>query len=127
MELKFNYNWSSWNEIDSVLQSASNKEKGDLFELLSKYYFLYSFQYQNYYDNVWLGNDIPQKVLDELGLPKQDLGIDLIAKYGDEYHAIQCKYHGDKTKSVTYNEVSTFLSLICLFTKTYSRVYLLHS
>ena len=111
MELKFNYNWTSWNEIDSVLQSASNKEKGDLFELLSKYYFLHSFQYQNYYDNVWLGNEIPQKVLDELGLPKQDLGIDLIAKYGDEYHAIQCKYHGDNTKSVTYNEVSTFLSL----------------
>lgn len=111
MNLKFNYNWTSWNEIDSVLQSASNKEKGDLFELLSKFYFIYSFQYQNYYDNVWLGNDIPQKVLDELGLPKQDLGIDLIAKYGDEYHAIQCKYHGDNTKSVTYNEVSTFLSL----------------
>ena len=111
MNLKFDYNWSSWNEIDSVLQSASNKEKGDLFELLTKYYFLYSFQYQNYYDDVWLGNDIPQKVLDILGLPKQDLGIDLIAKYGDEYHAIQCKYHGDTSRSVTFNELSTFLSL----------------
>ena len=32
MNLKFDYNWSSWNEIDSVLQSASNKEKGDFFD-----------------------------------------------------------------------------------------------
>ena len=57
MNLKFDYNWSSWNEIDGLLQSASNKEKGDLFELLTKYYFLYSFQYQNYYDDVWLGKN----------------------------------------------------------------------
>jgi predicted helicase len=31
---------------------------------------------------------------------------------GDEYHAIQCKYHQDNSQSVTFKEVSTFISLL---------------
>ena len=57
-------------------------------------------------------SEVPSKVLEHLNLPAQDLGIDLIAKTGKEYHAIQCKYHSDKTSSVTFKEVSTFLSLL---------------
>ena len=34
-----------------------------------------------------------EKILNDIGLPRQDLGVDLIAKSGNEYHAIQCKYH----------------------------------
>ena len=47
-----------------------------------------------------------------MDLPRQDLGIDLIAKSGDEYHAIQCKYHSDKTNSVKNTEISTFTSIL---------------
>ena len=53
---------------------------------------------------------MPQKDLDKLKLPRKDLGIDLLAKVGEEYHPIQSKYHEDKDRSVTFQEVSTFLA-----------------
>jgi superfamily II DNA or RNA helicase len=62
-------------------------------------------------------SDVPTQVIEELGIPSHDLGIDLIAKSGHEYHAIQCKYHSDKKQSVTFKEVSTFISLLESTTK----------
>jgi superfamily II DNA or RNA helicase len=102
---------TSWDDFKERLTSLNNKEKGNAFELLTKMYFkinpIYSF-----YEEVWLFDEVPSKELEYLGLPSQDLGIDLIAKHGNEYHAIQCKYHSDKTSSVTFKEVSTFISLL---------------
>jgi superfamily II DNA or RNA helicase len=89
----------------------SNKSKGDNFEKLTYAYFKLDPKYQ-FYDEVWLYANVPTLVLEELGLPKQDIGIDLIAKNGNEYHAIQCKYHEDNKRSVTFREVSTFISLL---------------
>jgi superfamily II DNA or RNA helicase len=66
----------------------------------------------SFYDEVWLLNEVPTSVFEYLGLPSHDLGIDLIAKQGDEYHPIQCKYHSEKNSSITFNEVSTFISLL---------------
>ena len=57
-------------------------------------------------------SEVPQRELEFLGLESHDLGIDLIAKTGKEYHAIQCKYHSDKNQSVTFKEVSTFTTLL---------------
>ena len=102
---------NSWENYVKAQDKLNSKEKGDTFELLTKIYFSISPQY-NFYDNVWLLEEVPEKILEEIGLPRQDLGVDLIAKYEDEYHAIQCKYHSDKYRSVTYKEVSTFLSAI---------------
>lgn len=62
-------------------------------------------------------SEVPSIVLEHLELPSHDLGIDLIVKTGDEYHAIQCKYHSDKTSNVTFKEVSTFVSLLESTTK----------
>lgn len=98
----------SWSDFQSFAEVIGNKEKGDAFELLTKLYFKLNPVYA-FYDEVWLLDEVPQKELDILNLPSQDLGIDLIAKSGKEYHAIQCKYHGDKNQNVTYREVSTFL------------------
>jgi superfamily II DNA or RNA helicase len=102
---------NSWDDFRERLASLNKKEKGNSFELLTKLYFkinpIYSF-----YEEVWLFDEVPSKELEYLGLPPQDLGIDLIAKHGNEYHAIQCKYHSDKTSSVTFKEVSTFISLL---------------
>jgi superfamily II DNA or RNA helicase len=110
-EVKFNFSiLSSWSDFTSELEKLNNKEKGDAFELLTKLYFKLSPKYE-FYDEVWLLSEVPSKVLEEIGLPVQDLGIDLIAKSGDEYHAIQCKYHSDRNQSVTFKEVSTFTSL----------------
>jgi superfamily II DNA or RNA helicase len=102
---------SSWDDFKKKLTSLNKKEKGNYFEHLTKLYFkinpIYSF-----YDEVWLFDEVPSRELEYLGLPSHDLGIDLIAKQGNEYHAIQCKYHSDKTSSVTFKEVSTFISLL---------------
>ena len=95
----------------SPQNKLSSKSKGDNFEKLTYAYFKLDPKYQ-FYDEVWLYANVPTLVLEELGLPKQDIGIDLIAKNGNEYHAIQCKYHEDNKRSVTFREVSTFISLL---------------
>jgi predicted helicase len=91
--------------------TKNNKEKGNAFEQLVYAYFKLEPKYA-FYDEVWPFSDVPSLVLQELKLPSQDIGIDLIAKMGDEYHAIQCKYHQDNSQSVTFKEVSTFISLL---------------
>ena len=93
------------NSFDSFCQTQStlsNKAKGDAFEQLVHTYFKLDPKYA-FYDDVWLFSKVPNVVLEELGLPSQDIGIDLIAKTGYEYHAIQCKFHQDNTQSVTFN------------------------
>lgn len=103
---------SNWQQFKSTIESLNKKEKGDLFELLTKLYLKVKPEFSDMYDEVWLLNEVPKKVLEHLDLPEQDLGIDLILKSGDEYHAVQCKYHSDKSKAVTFKEVSTFISLL---------------
>jgi len=99
----------SWSDFNDELVHLNKKQKGDAFELLTKLYFEIDHKYNNY-DNIWLLSEVPKKDLEIIGLKSRDLGIDLIAKKGDEYHAIQCKYHTDKYQNVTFKEVSTFLS-----------------
>ncbi|MFY8012785.1 MAG: integrase repeat-containing protein [Saprospiraceae bacterium] len=102
---------STWDDLMQKFTSLSKKEKGDAFENITKLYFEIDPKYQ-FYDNIWLFSELPAKELEILGLPSQDLGIDIIAKSGDEYHAIQCKFHDDHSKSITFKEVATFISLL---------------
>ena len=104
-------NINHWDDFTSSLEQLNKKEKGDAFEVLTKLYFKLSPTYC-FYDEVWMLSEVPVSVIEELGIPSHDLGIDLIAKSGHEYHAIQCKYHSDKNQSVTFKEVSTFISLL---------------
>jgi len=103
-----------WEDFKAYAEAMPNtKSMGDTFEQLTKLYFLINPLYRSMYgDNVWLLDEVPQKDLEYLELPRQDLGIDLIAKCGSEYHAIQCKYHSNKNKSVGNKEISTFTSLL---------------
>jgi len=103
-------NCNSWNDFQSKLLSLNNTEKGNAFELLTKLYFKINPVF-SFYDEVWLLSEVPQKTLEYLKIHRQDLGIDLIAKNGDEYHAIQCKFHTDTDSSVSYPEVATFIAL----------------
>ena len=100
---------NNWHEFNEALVPLNTKQKGDAFELLTKIYFEIDHKYSNY-DNIWLLSEVPKKDLEIIGLESRDLGIDLIAKLGNEYHAIQCKYRADKQSSVTLGDVSTFLS-----------------
>ena len=108
---------NSWEDYVSKQDSLKiSKDKGNTFELLTKVYFKISPQY-SFYDDVWLLEETPEKILNEIGLHRQDLGIDLIAKSGNEYHAIQCKYLSDKHQKISYKKVSTFLNLIANYDK----------
>lgn len=102
---------NSWDDFKLGVSSMNNKEKGDLFELLVKLYFKLSPKF-SFYDEVWLLTEVPTKVLELLEIPSHDLGIDLVAKVGNEYHPIQCKFHSDTDQSVTFKEVSTFISML---------------
>ncbi len=101
----------NWEDFNASLESLNKKQKGDAFEVLTKLYFKLSPKY-SFYDEVWMLSEVPTNILEEIGIPGHDLGIDLIAKTGKEYHAIQCKYHSDNNQSVTFKEVSTFISLL---------------
>ena len=57
-------------------------------------------------------NNHPENILEELKLPTPEIGVDIIAKYKDgSYCAIQCKFKQDRTKNLSYNELSTFFSV----------------
>ena len=103
------YNINSWDDFNKALEPLNSKQKGDAFELLTKAYFEIDHKYNNY-DNIWLLSEVPKKDLEIIGLESRDLGVDLIAKKGNEYHAIQCKYRTDKQPSVTLGDVATFLT-----------------
>jgi superfamily II DNA or RNA helicase len=102
---------NSWSDFKLKIDALPKKQMGNAFELLTKLYFKINPVY-SFYDEVWLLCEVPTTVFEYLGLPSHDLGIDLIAKQGDEYHPIQCKYHSEKNSSITFNEVSTFISLL---------------
>ena len=86
-------NINCWEDFKSYVEAMPNtKGMGDSFEQLTKLYFLINPIYQSKYQDVWLLDEVPAKDLEYLELPRQDLGIDLIARSGSEYHAIQCKY-----------------------------------
>ncbi len=102
---------NNWLELKEKLNGLSKKEMGNVFEFLTKLYFTIQPKYA-FYNNVWLLNEVPSSILEHLELPSHDLGIDLIAQWGDEFHAIQCKYHSDYNTSVNFKEVATFISLL---------------
>ena len=90
---------NSWEDFNKALVPLNTKQMGDAFELLTKAYFEIDHKYNNY-DNIWLLSEVPKKDLEIIGLESRDLGVDLIAKKGSEYHAIQCKYHTALKQSV---------------------------
>lgn len=103
---------NSWTEFEAALAPLGKKAKGDAFERLTYWFFLLNEVHASQYEEVWLWADVPQQVKEELNLPDQDLGIDLLLKKGTEYHAVQCKYHTDHHANVSFREVATFLSVL---------------
>ena len=71
---------NNWKSLKASIDLESKKVKGDAFELLTKLYFKVAPKFQDLYDDVWLLSELPSKVLEELGIPSHDLGIDLILR-----------------------------------------------
>lgn len=101
--------WKSFKEQITLLQE---KQKGDCFESLTKYFLQLHPTYFSQLQNVWLLKDVPPDVREYLNLPSSDEGIDLIAQTIDnDYWAIQSKYKEDENHSLGRDELSTFTDL----------------
>ena len=100
---------TTWKDFELQLLGLDKKSKGDAFELLCKYYFQFHPKNEHIYrDHVWLLNEVPGKVKKELGLG-EDVGFDLLLKDKQgNYIPVQCKYHSDPKKNLTWEEASTF-------------------
>lgn len=104
--------FNSFSDIYTIVKSFTNKEKGDLFEELTKYIFLYHHRYRFYTKQVWLFNEIPQNVMQFLNLPPTDQGIDLVlVDKNDKYYAIQCKFKIKTDKKIPCKNLGTFYGL----------------
>jgi predicted helicase len=101
-----------WNDFEQSLKSLGNNEKGRAFEELTRLHLMTNPTFSTKIREIWHHSDVPQKIVDELGLQQPEIGVDLVAQVKDgTFWAIQCKFHQDKAKNVTYDELSTFLSI----------------
>lgn len=99
----------SWMDFNKALSLLDSKRKGDAFELLCKYYFILHPKNEHINrEKVWLLSEVPVAVKKELGLG-EDTGFDLLLqdKTGN-YIPVQCKYHSDPKKNLSWDEASTF-------------------
>ena len=103
---------SSWDQFLDRTRNLTKKQKGAAFERLTQLYLQTDPTYQSKLDKVWLLPEVPTDVRDYLNLPKNDEGIDLIAKtIGGEYWAIQAKYRRNRDAALDRTELGTFIGL----------------
>jgi predicted helicase len=102
---------NTFNDIYKITQTLDNKQKGDLFEMMTYHLFKLSPILNNNLQNIWMYKDIPDKIKQELKLPNKDKGIDLLAQINNEYYTIQCKFRQEITTCITWGELGTFFGL----------------
>ena len=108
---------NSWNEFSNKINllgndRKNNKKKGDAFELLTSLYLASDPIFASKLSNLWHHSNIPFQIFEALDLKKPEIGVDLVAESNDgNLWAIQCKYHEDIHKNVSYEEVSTFFGV----------------
>lgn len=108
----FQDRYHTWEELEVVIASlATTTEKGDAFEQLCYFYFLY---HRDIYGiaEVWCdkvrGREIPSELREKYRLEKKDYGVDglsLLTSGGAE--GWQAKFHSDRS-SPTASELATF-------------------
>jgi superfamily II DNA or RNA helicase len=102
----------SWADLQRHWSPLTKKQKGNLFEQLTKHYLLLEPEYASKLKSVWLLGEVPTALAKRLKLPSNDQGIDLVAETKDgEYWAIQSKYREESDQSITWREISTFTGL----------------
>lgn len=92
-------------EVDT--ETRVNRDRGTLFELLTKTYLENEPIYARLFEKVWMLNEVPP----EYGIPKNDTGVDLVAKKmkTGELVAIQCKYYSKNT-TIRKEHIDSFLN-----------------
>ena len=83
--------------------AETQRDRGTYFEYLARAYLQNEPTYQNEFKNVWILADVPE----EFGIPKVDLGVDLVAeKYTGELVAIQAKFYNH---TIQKSNIDSFL------------------
>ena len=86
----------SFSEFFEKATSLKRKEQGDVFERLVQLHLKSKPKYASELEEVWQLHEVPKDIRDHLKLPKEDEGIDLIAKHVDgSYWSIQAKYRSN--------------------------------
>lgn len=94
--------------FDYLVQQINNladtqRDRGTYFEYLARAYFQNEPTYRNEFRNVWVLADVPV----EYGIPKSDIGVDLVAeKHTGELVAIQAKFY---THAIQKKDIDSFL------------------
>lgn len=94
--------------FDSLIAHINNiaetqRDRGTYFEYLARAYFQNEPTYQNEFKNVWMLADVPS----EYGIPKADIGVDLVAeKQTGELVAIQAKFYNH---AIQKKDIDSFL------------------
>ena len=94
--------------FDSLIARINNiaetqRDRGTYFEYLSRAYFQNEPTYKNEFKNVWMLADVPS----EYGIPKADIGVDLVAeKQTGELVAIQAKFYNH---AIQKKDIDSFL------------------
>ena len=102
----------SWAEFRARIAPLTKKEKGDLFERVMQVYLQTELEYQAALTNVWLLREAPAPVLAEIGLPRRDKGVDLIARHRDgTYWLVQAKERTDEEAALGWRALGTFNAL----------------
>lgn len=118
-------NINTFGNFIEITKNMKLKEKGDSFEELTKYIFQYHPQYSNFTKNVWLLNETPLELLQQLNMPIKDQGIDLVLQdVYNKYHAIQCKFRTNPDTIIAWRELGTFYGLAFGVAKGFSAGFL---
>ena len=81
--------------VEKINNNADNqRDRGTYFEHLTKSYLKNEPTYQNEFKNVWLINEVPE----EYGIPKYDIGVDLVA--------VQAKFYKNEIRK---KDIDSFL------------------
>lgn len=95
--------------FDSLVQqinelAETQRDRGTYFEYLARAYFQNEPTYQNELKNIWMLADVPE----EYGIPKTDIGVDLVAEtFTGELVAIQAKFYD---RAIQKSNIDSFLS-----------------
>ncbi len=102
-------NAKSFDDVYPLMDELKNKEKGDLFELITFYLFKTIPELNHDLKNIWMYSDVPEEVLNKLGCPTRDKGIDIIIeKTNSKYYPVQCKFRQNYNEIITWDSLSTF-------------------
>ena len=78
---------------------------GKLFEYFAKYYFKADPTQNQLYTDVWLYHEVDSVTKEELGLPSQDKGVDLLLKDRQgRFYVVQCKFKNNEESIVNFGK-----------------------